>query len=212
MALRAREPRVFKEAKLVSGIVDFVQASQKTTLADLSLDELANRYIQVDTQSHMMKGLILLEARDRFPSDKEFGQWIETTLSICEGMQVRNRLMHYAKFFKDRDTTGIGLSACYAIAAPVNEDVAETVYALVQGENLPFEEVKQIIRKTKGIPELRTKPEAINKHQAGNKILNIVNQFEQGEAIEILETCLRMVRHESVEVNIKTDTGKKRFA
>jgi hypothetical protein len=197
MVLRAREPQVFKDAKLASGAVDFVQSSQKTTLADLSLEELADRYSQVDIQSHMMKGLILLEARNRFASDKEFGQWVEATVTLCDSRMNRSRLMHYAKFFKDRDATGISLTAGYLIASPANEDIAEVVYSIVQGQDLPVEEVKQIILKTKGIPELKTTQKSINKNQAEKKVINIVHQFEKAEAIEILENCLQSVKQTS---------------
>lgn len=192
MALKVREAQVVKDFKVASGAIDFMQSSSKTTLKDLSLEELANRYADIDTQSHMMKGLILLEARSRFPSDKEFGQWISSTVTLCDSRMNHNRLMHYAKFFKDRDTTGISLTACYAIAAPTNEDIAETVYSIVQGQDLPVEEVKQIIRKTKGIPELRTKPEAITKHQVKTKIANLVNQLDEADAIEVLQECLNL--------------------
>jgi len=208
--IKPRIPKSEQALQLVRS--DFLNNIEKTTLSDLSLEELADRYVEIENQSHLMKGLILLEARGRFPSDKEFGQWVQATLTLCQTeMKTRNRLMHYAKFFKDRDQTGISLTACYAIAAPANESVAEAVYEIVQGQNLPVEEVKQIIRKTKGTPELRTPPKDITIHQIKNRVINLVNQLEEEDAIEVLETCLRMVKHETVEVTAKTDTGRKRF-
>jgi hypothetical protein len=80
---------------------NFIQSVDRTRLEDLNLDELANRYIEIDNQAHMMKGLILLEARNRFTSNNEFGDWVKSVIAICDdGFQVRNRLMNYAKFFK----------------------------------------------------------------------------------------------------------------
>jgi hypothetical protein len=38
-------------------------------LSSLSLDDLAAQYIEIDRQSHILKGRILLEARRRFPSN-----------------------------------------------------------------------------------------------------------------------------------------------
>lgn len=211
MALKARESNVIREFKTASSADLFIQAVEKTRLTDLSLDELANRYLQIDTQSHMMKGLILLEARSRFPSNNDFGDWVKNVFTLCEdAAPVRNRLMRYADFFKDRDQSGISLTACYAISSQ-DKPIAEEVYAVVKGKDLPVDEVKQIIRKTKGIPELKTPPAAITKHQVANKIINLVNQLDEADAIEVLERCLRMVRHEDVEVGAKTVTGKKRF-
>jgi len=82
-----------------------------TKLPSLSLDELANNYLEIDKQSHLLRGNILLAARNKIKSDKEFGQWI-TTHSLCVGnQQSRNRLMNLAKFFTSgRDMEGICIS------------------------------------------------------------------------------------------------------
>ena len=103
MVMQVRESKVAKEFK----VVNFEQNFNKTKLVDLSLDELANRYADIDNQSQMLKGLILLEARSRFTSNNEFGAWVKSVITLCEdAAPVRNRLMRYAKFFKVNNILG----------------------------------------------------------------------------------------------------------
>jgi hypothetical protein len=33
--------------------------------------------------------------------------------------------MNFANYFKDKDSTGITLTACYEISAPINADIAD---------------------------------------------------------------------------------------
>jgi hypothetical protein len=73
--VRIRKTQLMEESQAAKR--DFVEGSEKFRLSDLSLDELANRYFEIDTQSRLLKGAILLEARSRFKADIEFGNWIK---------------------------------------------------------------------------------------------------------------------------------------
>lgn len=100
----------------------------------------------------MMKGLILLEARNRFTSNNEFGDWVKSVIAICDdGFQVRNRLMNYAKFFQNKDMAGISLSSCYLISSPINADIADKVYQAALNQNLSVAKIKAEIAKAKGL-------------------------------------------------------------
>jgi hypothetical protein len=198
--MKVRESGVTKEFKVVSG--EFIQASEKTKLQDLSLNELADRYVQIDSQAHMMKGLILLEARSRFPSNNEFGNWVKSVVALCDdGHQVRNRLMRYAKFFKDKDTTGISLTSCYAISA-VDDDIAEVIYSKVKGKNLSVEQVKDLIKKAKkGITPEREKQkfdtDVLSEDDITiyvNTVLNEFSKLSDKNVILILQKCIKATR------------------
>jgi hypothetical protein len=117
-------------------------------LKELSLDELAVRYEEIDRQSHILKGKILLEAKTRFDSDKEFGQWVASqTLCLGSTQKTRNRLMHLAKFFDsdNRDMDGISITTAYEISSPANKKIAEKIYEEAHEKNLSVEEVKTLI-------------------------------------------------------------------
>jgi hypothetical protein len=182
---------------------NFIQSVDRTRLEDLDLNELANRYIEIHSQAHMMKGLILLEARNRFSSNNEFGDWVKSVIAICDdGFQVRNRLMNYAKFFQNKDTIGISLSACYQISAPANAEVADKVYQVALGKNLSVAQIKVEIAKAKGLL-----PEGV--HEATGEIeliaLEDISSFMQqvladisnlpkADAIRVLDECKKELK------------------
>lgn len=188
---------------------NFIQSADKTRLEDLNLNELANRYIEIDSQAHMMKGLILLEARNRFSSNNEFGDWVKSVIAICDdGFQVRNRLMNYAKFFQNKDTTGISLSACYQISAPANADVADKVYQDALGKNLSVAQIKAEIAKAKELlPE--SVLENVNKEPSENEqevmplmdissfmeqVLANISDLSKADAIRVLDQCKKELK------------------
>ncbi len=154
------------EQEFLSKAEDYQADIIPPDLAGLSLNDLAAQYAEIDQQSNLLKGNILLEARSRFPSDKEFGQWISTH-SLCVGsQQSRNRLMHLADFFSDgRDMEGIAITAAYEISAPVNRDKALTVYKKVRGKNLSVKEIKGLLVEgdEKRIEKINSKEEIIKK-------------------------------------------------
>lgn len=181
---------------------NFIQALDKTRLEDLDLNELANRYIEIDSQSHMMKGLILLEARNRFTSNNEFGDWVKSVISICDdGFQVRNRLMNYAKFFQNKDTTGISLSSCYLISSPANAEIADKVYQVALNKNLSVAQIKSEIAKAKGLL-----PESVNEGSGEPELMPLedissfmehilaeIGDLPKQEAIRVLKTCMKEI-------------------
>jgi hypothetical protein len=129
----------------------FIERAEANDLTVLTLDQLAERYNQIDQQSQLFKGLILLEARERFKSDKEFGQWIATAQLFDSSRQGNANYMNLARFFKNKDMTGISLTAAYEIAAPKNADIANEVYSYALLKNLPVAEVKRQIALKKGV-------------------------------------------------------------
>lgn len=121
-----------------------------TKLNKLSLDDLVLQYNQIDQQAQLFKGLILLEARRRFKSNPEFGKWVASIPSLCgDGNQVRNRYMNFARYFKDKDYTGISLTCAYEISAPTNKAVADEVYTKALGQNLSVDQVRDLIKQAK---------------------------------------------------------------
>lgn len=153
-------------------------------LSVLSIEELAVQYVEIDRQSHLLRGKILLEARNRFQSDKEFGQWISAH-SLCVGsQQSRNRLMHLARFFDDnRDMAGITITAAYEISSPVNQSKAVEVYEQVYGKNLPVKKVKELL-----VGNVNKEVEIIKKFNGKKKAsLKEYNDHVQQTAVDLIE-------------------------
>src|SRR5659263_102007 len=80
-------------------------------LKKLSNDELINRLEQIDNQAMLMRWRILWVLRQRFPSDRLFGQYIaelRATRAICAGShQDVNRALHAGRFCERHQITDL---------------------------------------------------------------------------------------------------------
>ena len=194
MAIKKRTPEA---TRFVNGVDEFSGTSLKldsvvVDLKTLSLDDLADRADAIAKQSYDMLGLICLEARQRFPSNGEFGQWRKSVEGLSSySPQHITDLMNRARFAITHDMTGISLSAGFEISAPVNSDVAEDVWKYCKGKNLTVQEVKNQIAKRKPtniIPErvapvLEKSPGELQTLHLKTKI-DVVNNVAQIETEE----------------------------
>jgi hypothetical protein len=194
-SLKTRNPEISKS------ISSYVEGGDD--LSVLTLEQLAARYEEIDQQSQLFKGLILLEARSRFPSNNEFGDWVQSVPSLCgDGNQVRNRYMNFANYFKDRDRTGITITACYEISAPINADIADKVYQVALNKNLSVAQIKAEIAKAKGLlpesvnegsgePELMP-PEDLETFK--QVVLLDIKELSPHNALAVLKDCIKEIR------------------
>lgn len=165
----------------------FVGKVERDNYSALTLDELAIEYESVERQAQLLQGKILLEARNRFLSDKEFGQWCATH-SICVGsQQQRNRLINLARFFDGRELDKIGISAAYEISAPSNADIAEEIYETVRGKDMSVAEVKREIAKRKGENPVRIIPtdKPLDDDEIIEKAVEIIEESVKTETAKI---------------------------
>lgn len=162
--VRVREPKRVSEKKNLQAVeenfTNNVDAPQ--SFDDLTLDQLAQRFEEIEHQAQLYQGQILLAARKKFPSDKEFGQWCSQ--SLCLGSQPqRTRLMNLARFFDVtiRPLEKISVTAAYLISSPavIDAGIAEEIYELARGNNLPVEEVKKQIQQR--MPKVKPTDEKI---------------------------------------------------
>lgn len=155
---------------------------KKLDLRALSLDDLAEQLIDIERQSHILKGQILLEARSRFNADTEFGKWRSEKFSDRLSEKMANNLMHLAKFFDDKKLGNIPVSAGYLISAPQHEDIADVVYKRVIELDKPsLKDVKSIIHELK--------PETSCESRDGDNIevtLLHLNKMTKNQLIELL--------------------------
>lgn len=203
------------EPELVEKQIATIEQPKKVTfnltkLNKLSLDDLVLQYNQIDQQAQLFKGLILLEARRRFKSNPEFGKWVASIPSLCgDGNQVRNRYMNFARYFKDKDYTGISLTCAYEISAPTNKAVANEVYKKALGQNLSVDQVKALIREAKKEISLeeRVKTEQIDTDTLSESdmktyvetLLTEVSDLSDKNVILVLQNCIKMTREKMKE-------------
>lgn len=148
-----------KQAQTLNEIESkFIAGVEKNNLKDLSLDELAQRFDDIEQQGQLLQGMVLLEARTRFEGDKEFGKWRASSLWACSASQC-TRLIQLARYFGDsKPLEKISITAAYEISAPINADIADEIYNYAKGRNLPVAEVKRQIALKKGVAGTSTVP------------------------------------------------------
>lgn len=167
-------------------------------LEKLTLDELAIRYKEIDRQSQLFKGQILLEARRRFPSNIEFGEWRSVNFTELSSSNT-GKLINLAKFFQGgRTLEGIPISAGYLLAAPNNEDIADKVYNEIKDKNLKFDEIKEIIAQNKyTISDNNLKKDQDDKKSQSDKdiekfALQLLEKTFHGKSDDFIEAVLKL--------------------
>jgi hypothetical protein len=137
-------------------------------LKKLSNDELIDRLEQVDNQAMLMRWRILWVLRQRFPSDRLFGQYIaelRATRAICAGShQEVNRALHAGRFCErhqitDLNSTGLLQSAVYVLSRPANEYVADEVYKKIKNKNVQVKDVERYIEQAKAVLTIEQQPQ-----------------------------------------------------
>jgi hypothetical protein len=120
-------------------------------LKELTLDDLIFRYKEIDYQSQLFKGQILLEARGRFLSNIEFGQWLSVNFTELNSSNT-GKLINLAKYFQgDKTLEGISISAGYLIASPNNREIADKIYKKIKNKSFRIKEIKALIAGYKNI-------------------------------------------------------------
>lgn len=133
----------------------FVHGAEKDLIKSLDLkntklEDLITKFITIDNQSALIKGLILLEARERFPSNQDYGKWLkDNELLERYSQQSLNNLVNYAAFFKNRSISGISVTVGYELSAPRNAEVATAVYREIHGKGYSLAHVKKLITRKK---------------------------------------------------------------
>lgn len=198
-----RIPQSVQESRDVQAIEGrFIERVERDNLSVLSLDELANRYQQIEQQGQLLQGRILLEARTRFQGDAEFGQWCAHALCVG-GQQHRTRLMNLARFFDgiNRTLDKISITAAYEISAPINADVADIVYKEALGKSLSVAEIKAEIAKAKGKAAKAKKGVKKRKSivlddvsESIEQVLADVKNLPKIKAVRVLRECIRRIK------------------
>jgi len=128
----------------------------------LTNNELIERYIQIDQGAARAKWHICWLLRQRFDSDKLFGQYVEdlnSTQTNCLGSQKNVWRSWRAGEFCDKYEIGelsefnLSKSIVYELSAPANESVVEYVLSVIKNhsERMPINAVRRLIEQSKAV-------------------------------------------------------------
>ena len=199
--MRIRQTELMEESQAAKQ--NFIESKEKFRLGDLTLDELAYRYFEIDNQSRLLKGKILLEARSRFKADIDFGNWIRGVelFDTYHRSQLHN-LMNLAKFFSDKNMDGISVTVGYEISKPGNSDIAEDLYNLALNKNLSVAQIKTEIDKARGllaevVTESNGKTELMPLEDISifmKQVLSDISDLTKADAIRVLDECKKELK------------------
>ncbi len=131
-------------------------------LKKLSNEQLMDRLEQVDSQSNLIKWRILWTLRQRFQSDKVFGQYLanlrnsSTHYIIASSPQTITKSIQAGRFCEKHKITsleevGLRPSSIYALSRPIYDDVADKVFSQVKKKNLSNVEVERLLEQAKAV-------------------------------------------------------------
>ncbi len=132
-------------------------------LNDLSNEDLLDRFVNIDNQAEMMKWRICWVLRQRFESDKLFGQCIEdfmgSTKTLCLGRQKEiNRAWRAGKFCENYGIDSLiefklSKTVIYELSQAVNEDIAGKVLEIIKTKDVPItvQETKLLLAQNKAV-------------------------------------------------------------
>lgn len=199
--VRIRQTELMEESQVAKQ--NFIESKEKFRLGDLTLDELAYRYFEIDNQSRLLKGKILLEARSRFKADIDFGNWIKGVelFDTYHRSQLHN-LMNLARFFSDRNMDGISVTVGYEISKPSNSDIAENLYNSALNKNLSVAQIKTEIDKARGLlaevaKENNSNTELMPSEDISifmKQVLSDIATLPKIKAIRVLDECKKELK------------------
>jgi hypothetical protein len=139
-------------------------------LNKLSNDALIDRLEQVENQSMLIKWRILWTLRQRFPSDKVFGQYLvdlknsSTRYIIASSPQTITKSIQAGRFCEKHKITSLEEvrllpSSIYALSRPIYEDVSDSVFKQVKKKNLPNIEVERLLEQAKAVATIEQQPQ-----------------------------------------------------
>jgi len=150
-----------KLVEVVGGKIDNLLSLNE--LKHLSNEELLNRYIEIDNGAARAKWHICWLIRQRFDSDKLFGQFIEafanSTASLCSSSRASiYRAWRAGKFCESNNINDIAefklsKTVIYELSAAANEDVATQVFEAIKERDtiISVQEAKRLLMQARAI-------------------------------------------------------------
>ncbi len=176
----------------------------------MSNEDLLNRFVQIDNGATWAKWMICWTLRQRFESDKLFGQYIEefrdATGTLCpSSRKAIYRAWRAGKFcetYKINDLSEIGISktAIYELSQAVNEDIADKVFETIKHQDVPIpvHEVRRMLEQARAIdgesdivPSGRVDDDSVNSIESTLDVRVIDYQDNVHDRDEILDQLCR---------------------
>jgi hypothetical protein len=184
--------------------------------------ELLDRLVAVEEESWTIKAKLWWHLRQRFPSDKLFGQFILEIEQnpryenfIGRGQQDRNRMLHAGRFLEANKVAslkkaGVGKSVVYLLSKPANAEVADTVFHQIRRKNMLLRDVERLVEQAKAVSTIEKaeiEPERMeyDKSPTDKYTVKVEGGIAQtdwaidSEVEELGESIESVIEHESIK-------------
>ena len=192
-------------------------------LKKLSNEQLLDRLEQVDTQSTLIKWRILWTLRQRFLSDKLFGQYLadlknsSTSYIIASSPQTITKSIQAGRFCEKHKITSLGEvglrpSSIYALSRPIYEDISDSVFKQVKKKNLSNVEVERLLEQAKAISTVEKQPIEINYEHNSLKydvIDDINNASIEPEFIDSTASTINQAEEENIDEEVQSNHKRR---
>ena len=139
----------------------------------LSQDEIVERIDAIEAQAWLLKARLIWELRKRFPSDKEFGQYLNvlrnsTSQFMASSSSQVSKLAAIGRFCEEHKISDMGKTkvyqeSLYELARLEDKVIASKILKTVRNKHLSVADVKRIIQQETVVHTIENEPvEVIN--------------------------------------------------
>ncbi len=139
----------------------------------LSQDEIVERIDAIEAQAWLLKARLIWELRKRFPSDKEFGQYLNvlrnsTSQFMASSSSQVSKLAAIGRFCEEHKISDMGKTkvyqeSLYELARLEDKVIASKILKTVRNKHMSVADVKRIIQQETVVHTIENEPvEVIN--------------------------------------------------
>lgn len=173
-------------------------------ISALSNDEIIDRIEAIESQSWLLKSRLLWELRKRYPSDKEFGQYIKAWLTstrhlVASSQSQITNLVSIGRFCEETRIDDMGSIKVYqksllALSQLEDTAVAKKILRNIVNKNLPVEEVKRVIYQETVVHTIDQGITEVIDYEA--KPVYTVNVVANVAQVDNADECIGMINNE----------------
>ena len=140
----------------------------------LSQDEIVERIDAIEAQAWLLKARLIWELRKRFPSDKEFGQYLNvlrnsTSQFIASSSSQVSKLAAIGRFCEEHKISDMGKNkvyqeSLYELARLEDKVIASKILKTVRNKHMSVADVKRIIQQETVVHTIENEPVEVINH------------------------------------------------
>jgi hypothetical protein len=174
------------------------------SIKGLSNDEIIDRMAAIESQSWLLKSRLLWELRKRYPSDKEFGQYLNTLRNStrpewASSSSKVSRLVAVGRFCEDNQITDMGITkvyqgSLYELALLEDKAAAKNILKAVRNKNMSVSDVKRLIQQETVVHTIDHGITEVIDYEA--KLVYTVDVVANVAQVDNADECIGMVNNE----------------